>query len=238
MLNLVKAYQNGIIKREEKQEEPRKFFYISDLGMCERQIIYRFTDFPKKPKNPNELEKMHMGNVRHKIIYDTWDISGELDTIATELSLNRWLPDMWHGRLDRLLDDFPKIAVADIKTTHPKNFSYELLKPQHEHQLKGYILGIIEMLNLKDIPDGYLLYADNGGSNTPQQKYFQYKEKDFDGTKRLMEAYEINLELFRKEGILPPFIEMVRKKSGLSVPWNCDYCDYEGVTCRIKEDLL
>ena len=242
MLNLVKAYEFGILKKAaQKEEKPRKFFYISDLGKCERSIIYKFTDLPKKPKNPNEIEKMDMANIKHERTTGFWEISGEIELIGKEITLNRWLPPMWHGRTDGIFNDYPKIGVGDIKNPHPKNFEekrYSLLKPQHDHQLIGYMMGVIKMLCLIEIPDGYLFYVDCGGSNTARQFFRKYTQKNFDDTKALMEAHEINLELFRKEGIFPPFLELIRKKSGLCVPWNCDYCDYQGVTCRIKEDLL
>ena len=236
MLNLIKAYADQI----KIESRPRNFFYISDLGKCERQTIYRFTDLPKKEISPFQIDMMNEGTEKHDKVYEYW-MKSDLAIIATELSLNPWLPPAWHGRTDVLAqEEDSSFAIIDVKSLRANAFKYELPKSDHKLPLLGYILGATKMLGA--IPRAYLYYCDRDGSNTPQQYYFDFTPKDLDTIAEIMTTYELNLELYQTEGILPPFLtplpKKIKGKMVMCVPWQCDYCDYEGVTCRIKEDLL
>lgn len=189
-------------------------------------------------------DKFDEGNERHEKVYGYWEKSG-IEIIATEFNLNPYLKalgrEMWHGRTDLIGVDEAIVVFADVKSTNSNAFKYSLPKENDILQLRGYapsIFLLAQQISAQP-PEGYLFYVDNNGTNTPRQFHFKFEQKDFDRLNLTMDTYENDWRTFQVSGELPPKeeirIEILENKKQ---SWQCSYCDYQGVTCRIKEDLL
>jgi hypothetical protein len=145
-----------------QDEWKSELMHISELGGCPREVAYRLTGVPEKPRSEASKANMALmffvGYRVHHISYSAMNWAGILVKHEYEVEL----PFPWTGRGDALfLPDYEKDETwaYDMKTVLPAaiKYSYEFPKPKDTLQLGGY----------NAAPMGVVEYADRGGQNTP-----------------------------------------------------------------------
>ncbi len=123
------------------------------------------------------------------------------------------------------------MLVVDYKSARGRSFhyqTYEHAKRSHIIQVQGYIYGL-------HVPKGgIVLYVDREGDNGFRQA--EPIEPCTETVRRCVHDIKAIKELVDAPEILSPQIEIKDNKGPDSVklrqPWQCDWCDYQYVTCH------
>lgn len=210
-----------------------KRLHPSDLGAaipgsgCLRQIWLRTRGAESRPKTVGELLMLENANAIHERVEEAaavgLNLPGELE-IEVEVEFYGVT-----GRADIVCTDnyTKRRTVVDIKTVRSGAFQWlDAPKPSHVLQVQHYMAGI-------GAQDGYLIYIDREGSNTPRQFRVQRDDEAVIGAIRTCSEAIAATEA-------PPILDMeVKLKDMAKVvrinaqrPWQCNYCHFRGVSCE------
>ena len=166
-------------KPGQRDHQKRGYFYMSDVGACDRATFYKFTCPEKKrPIAAKTLMMFAAGNLIHD---DIQARARKRGLVESARDLEYGLEDWAHkatGRLDFILPVYQFIetekgvAVVEIKTKNPYNFGDEEPSSEEIDQLLWYIdrLKAHEAKSLKQTPVldyGFILYADRAMISDP-----------------------------------------------------------------------
>ena len=217
-----KYYSNGI--------------HCSSLDSCLRQVVMDYFKFPKKEHTMAKLLMFEIGNFVHRLVGDWAKSSDRFELAGEEEVLTKWLPGDMSGKCDlniRHKETGEKILV-DTKTAMPtafKVYSQYLVKKAHEIQLNAYNYGLKSKGEEADRI--MLTYFDRGGTNTPV--YVDVAKMSDEEIEDIFIRYQKAIDNYKENKIMPPKIELTFSKNGNTIyakkSWQCDYCDYCGVSC-------
>lgn len=218
--------------------------HVTDVGNCLRQVCYRVSGAESRPLTPAEVKMFDVANYIHWAAVRSIEHRGHL--IAEEVSLSKYLPKRWTGRLDVGRDEGGTLRIEDFKTVHPnwvnekKKMWLMLPKDTNKMQVSIYWHHALKLAELYGIPLDELVgihYMDRGGSN-PSKSYV-FEPIQFEVVKLAMAEVEETVLEYEVTDLLPPLLESrVRwgspysdkdgKQTGGSLnygpPWNCRYC--------------
>jgi hypothetical protein len=242
--DLVKAWKKGLklvksgkadlhMYYSNKRKRDESVFHVSDLGvahgLCPRKVWLRLQGAEKGEKHYGEEGMLLFGEIIHIIgarflelgLPDYWEIS------AVEKTINDGLPEGWAGRLDvELKGKQGEKVIVDFKTSRGKNFYYldnDGAKKENKSQVRGYCYA--------DKGDyGILFYVDREGQNGVRQFLVEP-----DSEQVLNNIKTVEEKVSKEPPILTPTINIKENKGDNSIkvsqPWNCDWCDYQDVSC-------
>lgn len=192
-----------------------------DDGKCPRQLWLRLHGAEKAKKHPGQHLMFAAGHRLHAAVVewlregleDGWEITG------VECDLTSVLPEGLSGTCDIVLTGpNGERVVVDTKSLRGRAFSFlDSPKPANVLQVQAYCFAL-------DADYGMLLYVDREGQNFARE--FRVERDDA----AVKEAVDVAKRI---EGLLepPPVLQPKELKKGKKNPWQCDYCDYCGVSC-------
>ena len=228
MLNLIDVIDKGLRNQKDNWEENK--IHISDLAVslkdnkCPRQLWLRLKGAEKQQLTLGQMLMFDHGNRIHERLVDlikhnlpnSWEVAGveqkvELDGIT--------------GRYDLKLTG-PKEIIVDFKTLRGRAFQYmEGPKEAHVLQVQSYMMAT-------NIDNGLILYVDREGQNQAVQ--FEVERND-EAVKNAIEFTKSIANSNVPPKILKPKLNIKKNKGPDSVylnqPWQCDYCEYQDVSC-------
>jgi hypothetical protein len=216
--------------------------HCSGLESCERKVVYNYFGLPKKDKTLAELLMFEIANMVHDLMGRWAKESEAFELIGEETVITEGLPEGVSGKSDLLIrhKDSNKTVLVDTKTAREgafKNMAW-LIKPEHELQVNTYRMGYE---NLKQTIDEMILtYFDRGGSNSPV--YVKLNKIDDTYILGRIDTYKKAIKEYGENKIEPPKkpLEFKISETGLlqaKKSWECDYCDFCGVSCDGFPDL-
>ena len=159
-------------KSGQRDHQKRNYFYMSDVGTCDRATFYNFTCPEKKrPITAKTLMMFNAGNLLHDDIQMRARNRGLLETGRDiELGVEDWARKAT-GRLDfiaavyKFIETEKGIAVAEIKTKNPYNFGEDEPTQDEIDQMLWYIDRLKESsaksIRQSEVLDyGFILYVD------------------------------------------------------------------------------
>lgn len=226
--NLVKALERAIHQPDDDWGKDR--LHVSDLavaiegadGKCPRQLWLRLSGAERTPTHPGQQLMFDAGHRLHRATF-AWLEKGLPEgwvVWLVERDLSRLLPDGLTGRCDlTLMGPNGEHVVVDVKTLRGAGFRWmtDAAKPANALQVQAYMMAL-------DADYGIILYIDREGQNFAKQFYVERDDE------RVHEAFGVATAV----AALPvpmPVLEPVTKKGKLAEPWQCDWCDYRGVSC-------
>ncbi|HUW10711.1 MAG TPA: hypothetical protein VM537_13350 [Anaerolineae bacterium] len=217
-------------------EWDKSVIHASDAGACPRQVMYRLTGTPEKPRSPesewNRTVMFESGYVFHYLTYSALRWAGLLAYHERPLEL----PYGVSGSCDAIFQpDYREedLALYDCKTVLPNalKYSWDMPKVKDCLQLGAYSLD--PDIESMPILYGLIEYVDRAGSNTPLECIIDLEEWADRADRRLEELTE--WEDMLPASVLPP--EMAPRYVGhyssgylesisYERAWECGYCDY------------
>ena len=166
-------------KSGQRDHQKRGYFYMSDVGKCDRATFYDFTCPEKKrPITAKTLMMFNAGNLLHDDIQARVRQRGITESGRDiEWGLEDWAHKAT-GRLDfiaavyRFIETEKGIAVAEIKTKNPYNFGEEEPSQDEIDQMLWYIDRLKES-SAKSVRQsavldyGFILYVDRAAIADP-----------------------------------------------------------------------
>ncbi len=196
-----------------------------DDGKCARQLWLRLRGAEKRERHRGELLMLDHGTQIHERILpliedglpESWVIAGVEEAVE-------WMGVT--GRYDLRLMSSEGSVIVDFKTVRGRAFQYmDGPRPANELQVQFYMLA-------SGADAGVLLYIDREGQNYMRQYPVQPDDQ------AVVRAVEVARYIESSE--IPPTILrpklIINKNKGpdsvkLSMPWQCDYCDYLDLAC-------
>jgi len=227
---------NEIYKQLEKEDRPKEYFYVTDLGTCPRKVIMNFGDYKKKPLTNAEKIMFFKADNDNKAMARLLNKSNRFFIIREEFKINDGLPEMWHGRLDNLLYDREEKSISplDWKGTRSLRYQAELPKPSHVLQIRAYLMALINMQFPVD--KGYLIYTDRTGSYEGIEFIIEPDNKSVLAEMKIYEDYYSKSIIDGYAPILPEIlsreIKKVKNEFYLIPNWQCGYCYYQDLSCE------
>lgn len=217
-------------------EWDRNVIHASDAGACPRQVMYRLTGTPEKPRSEssewNRTVMFESGYVFHFLTYSALRWAGLLVYHEKKLTM----PYGIVGSCDAIFQpDYREegLALYDCKTVMPNalKFSWDMPKVKDCLQVGAYALD--PHLEQMPILWGLIEYVDRAGSNTPLECIIDLEEWADKADQRLENINEWKDQL--KASVLPP--EMAPRYVGhysggklesisYEPAWECGYCDF------------
>ena len=218
--------------------------HVSDLAValpiterkCPRALTLRLLGMQKRPPHLGQILMFDHGNRIHDRIVD-----------LLRLGLEGWrvllvegvvaLPGDVTGRFDTLLrSDEGKEYIVDYKTVRGRAFRFmDGPRDSHVLQVRAYCLGA-------DADGGILLYVDREGQNYVQQYEVFRNDDQVKGAIEVAQCYREWAKEYARgmrfdlPSIMPPKLIINENKGPdsikLSMPWQCQYCDYLDVSCE------
>lgn len=231
-----------IYKQLEKEDRPKEYFYVTDLGTCPRKVIMNFGDYEKKPLTNAEKIMFFKANSDHKSMARLLNKSNRFFIIREEFNINDGLPKMWHGRLDNLLYDREEKSISplDWKGTRSLRYQAELPKQSHILQIRAYLMALINMQFPVD--RGYLIYTDRTGSYGGVEFIIEPDNESVLEEMKIYEDWYNNVTKVKHytatitNRTLPPIldreIKQIKNEFYLIPNWQCGYCYYQGLSCK------
>jgi len=227
---MTELFTQALQKGLQRENKTREYFYITDLGKaadgCLRGLWLDFQHVDKAEHGIGKLLMFDHGNRIHETINRYLFESGLFSTLEFEGQCNlEILGEDFHGRYDcmAVVDDEP--IIIDYKTVRGAAFEH-LIEPKTSHvaQVQAYLMAL-------ELRRGYVIYIDREGQNG--WRIFEIGRDD-DNVKTLA------TKCIHARYNEPPILEPVFKKDELktktnyyvSCPWQCQYCDYYGVSCK------
>lgn len=166
-------------KQGQRDHQKRGYFYMSDVGKCDRATFYDFTcPETKRPITAKTLMMFAAGNLVHDDIQDRARRRGLIEGVRDiEYGIEDWAHKA-SGRLDflaavyRFIETENGIAVVEIKTKNPYNFGTEDPTQDEIDQLMWYIDRLRDSAakSIKRTPVldyGFILYVDRSSTADP-----------------------------------------------------------------------
>ena len=229
-MDLIEAY----LETNKIKAKKRTYFYVSDLGKCKRQVIFKMLGRKGVPYTVGELNRFQSGTLAQRNWEWSWRRQNLL--LKSELYLPKVLgTDRFHGRVDDLLTnltftdesflkcktydpyDFLKtikptdIILLEFKTARSFSFSYpeQMLRDTHKFQTWTYLLDIIKFKpSIKIRKHPLVLYVDRDGTNSPILFVLDKPtlKKNYTILKEEMKGLVKAYALYKRKKILPDIL--------------------------------
>jgi hypothetical protein len=217
--------------RAQKDEWDDSKLHISDLAVaigekCPRQLWLRLQGAEKKPHTSGQLLMFDHGNRIHERLVEIirvnlnggWQIQAVEKRVELGVFTGRYDTRLWNSTEGWEI-------IVDFKSIRGRAFSYlEEAKPANVLQVQAYIMAA-------DADGGLVFYVDREGQN--QCKQFYVARDDERVSNAMVDA--VRLAKGQDPGILEPKLVIGKNKGPdsvkLTMPWNCNYCDYLDVSC-------
>ena len=215
--------------------------HASDLGKCPRKMSHRLHHSPAVDKSmgeqDSELRQFYVANIIHNLIYNAFVWDERLEDF--EVDLTPWMPDGITGTCDGIWENFDgEYEVLDAKSLHPNWRSYMKSYPKMENvaQLSMYYFALKKRSTVidKKMVRARMYYVGRGDKT-------RGLECPFDPDAALLRSQIDELIVARNtEPDQLPVMPKVLKKTGgdtrltkieLVPDWNCEWCDYCGLSC-------
>ena len=239
-VNLVNALNAALSVAENEWDDSS--LHVSDLSTptegCPRQLWLRLRGAQKKKPTPGQLLMFRHGNRIHRELIEDLRVGlgSEWEIIAVEKPVEF---EGIIGRCDCLLQNVAtkEIIVVDFKSVRGRKFSHLDAQGKsmdsHDIQVQGYSYGFTVSAVCEPVC-GIVLYTDREGQNGFRQ--YDDVPNDFQAVKDAIAEIKTIAGLLEAPPLLEPMIEVKENKGPDSVklkqPWNCDYCDYQDVSCH------
>lgn len=164
---LVGSYRDEWQHRSgQRDKEKRRYFYMSDVSKCDREIYYCFLHPEHKRTIADKtLIFFRHGNLYHEEAQSRLKKVGLVDNSRDlEYGLEDWEIEAT-GRLDNFITENGGLAIAELKSKNPYGFNVEEPVEAEMDQLQWYMSSAKKSKNLKkrNILDyGYILYLERG----------------------------------------------------------------------------
>ena len=215
--------------------------HASDLGKCPRKMSHRIHHSPAVDKSmgeqDSELRQFYVANIIHNLVYNAFAWDDRL--VEFEIDLTPWLPDGMTGTADGVWENFDgEYEAFDAKSLHPNWRSYLKSYPKADNvaQLSLYYYGLKKRSNVidKQVARCRMYYVGRGDKT-------RGLECPFDPDPDLLRRQIDELVIARDSDPFDlPTIPKVIKKTGGDVrmtkielvpDWNCEWCDFQGLSC-------
>lgn len=148
----------------QRDKEKRKYFYISDVSKCDREIHYCFHNPEQKRTIADKtLVLFRCGNMQHEEMQFRLKNQKVIDNSRDlEFGIEDWEVEAT-GRLDVFASDNGGLTVTEIKAKNPYSFASEEPEPYEVDQLLWYIYASKKSKSLRErnVSDyGYILYVE------------------------------------------------------------------------------
>ena len=239
-VNLVNALNAALSVAENEWDDSS--LHVSDLSTptegCPRQLWLRLRGAQKKKPTPGQLLMFRHGNRIHRELIEDLRVGlgSEWEIIAVEKPVEF---EGIVGKCDCLLQNTAtkEIIVVDFKSVRGRKFSHLDAQGKsmdsHDIQVQGYSYGFTVSAICEPVC-GVVFYVDREGQNGFRQ--FDDVPNDFQAVKDAIAEIKTIAGLSEAPPLLEPMIEVKENKGPNSVklkqPWNCDYCDYQDISCH------
>ena len=239
-VNLVNALNAALSVADNEWDDSS--LHVSDLSTptegCPRQLWLRLRGAQKKKPTPGQLLMFRHGNRIHRELIEDLRVGlgYEWEIIAVEKPVEF---EGIVGKCDCLLQNTAtkEIIVVDFKSVRGRKFGHLDAQGKsmdsHNIQVQGYSYGFTVSAICEPVC-GVVLYTDREGQNGFRQ--YDDVPNDFPAVKDAIAEIKTIDGLSEAPPILEPMIEVKENKGPDSVklkqPWNCDYCDYQDVSCH------
>lgn len=213
------------LEKPEKERDSKRLF-VTDVGKCKRQVMYRLTE---ADKNPVSIQT----NVNKTIMFA---LAEHFETMLIEALGDRVIAAQkevpmegfcnWGGRCD-IIADYNGKRIIEVKTVHPNGFGRDGLKytyPEHEYQAAIYDIFLGPFAGLP-----ILVYFDRGGANTPVERVVDYDREHVIGM--MEELDDCRDDLPNMPERLPKVLKL--RNYGRTIllegDGRCSYCDYSNI---------
>lgn len=223
-----------------------------DDRKCERQLWHRIQGDERADDSlwkevmfdQGDAMQVRFSYYIHFGLPDDWEVFG------IEVDCTGYLPTATDtGSADLVLwkPDEEQFLVVEIKTQRGRSFNYlksdNQPKESHRLQAEGYLYGLTRRFEdqFEDpTVNGCVFYLDREGQNEPLMFPVDRQDERIDrasvkangiaGQTEAPEIMQIGAKVSRNKG--PDSVY-------LDVPWQCQYCEYRGVSCEgaIEESL-
>lgn len=230
------VYLDGRAEKKDKKYY-KSGIHVSSLDDCVRKVVYRYYHLPHKKRDLAELIKFEVANFIHKLMADAIKQSPDFNLIGAEKKLTKGLPKNVSGKCDLLFTDteFNITILSDTKTVHPNKFEKYfdfLLMDSTRIQINMYKMGSKKM-NVAHPEYMVVTYFDSAGTHDPA--FFEVGDIPEAVLLDIVKKYAVPVEQYPKvmPGLHPIEISLDRKTGKIFAkkPWNCDYCEFYGVSC-------
>lgn len=219
---------------------------------CHRQLWHRFNGDERSDDSLWKQVMFDQGSKMHERFsyYISLGLPNAWQVYGIEVNCTDWLPNDDVGSADLVLwkPDDKEFLVVEIKTQRGRGIQRIKSngKPKNSHRLQcqGYLYALkrrfLEEYNNPTVK-GCVFYLDREGQNEPLM--FPVDSLDH----RIEDASKLANEI-REQNIAPDKMKLGAKVSRnkttsdsvyMDVPWQCQYCEYRGVSCdgAIEESL-
>lgn len=232
--NLPQALEAALRIQDDNWNE--SVLHVSDLSVpeegCPRELWLRLKGADKRMASVGRMWRFRVAKEIHKDLTTLLKVGlpreWEIEGVEVPMSFDGIV-----GSADLLLRNTSNHSyiVVDYKSARGQSFhyqTYEFAKRSHEIQVQGYIYGLV-------FPIGaVVLYADREGDNGFRQT--EPVNPDNETIQRLTEEIKAIRDNKKQPPLLEPFVEITENKGDnsvkLSMPWQCNYCDYRDVSCH------
>lgn len=148
----------------QRYKEKRKYFYISDVSKCDREIYYCFHNAEKKRTIADKtLILFRNGNMQHEEVQFRLKSQKVIDNSRDlEFGLEDWEVEAT-GRLDVFANDNKGLTVTEIKAKNPYSFASEEPEPYEVDQLLWYIFAAKKSKSIRQRKvnsHGFIIYVE------------------------------------------------------------------------------
>ena len=233
--NLVTALEAALQCENEKSTRDNSVLHVTDLAVaigesCARQLKLKLMDADRNLHTAGKLLMFRNGQRIHEDLAYLLELGLPADWAIDSIEQHVEFAGII-GTADIIIRHTVsgEIVVVDFKSVRGRAFHYlEEAKPAHVLQVQSYSYGL-------DASIGLVLYVDREGQNSFKQ--FVVPRDDV----KVLDAVCATKAIVA-DTELPPTLEPVVKMGKatktkgvpvtISMPWNCDYCDYRDVTCH------
>lgn len=247
MINLTAALATGLKEANKKDEWNTSKLHASDTsvyidgsdGKCEKQLWLRYHNKPKEEHGAGTLLMFEQGNNLEDMAvkYLRKGLPKGYHIVGTQINISSGLPDNMNGTLDILISDGTDYAVIDVKSQRGASFRYmnDTPKPMHRMQVNTYAWALEKMWNV-DVKSGAILVLDREGQNFAEEFWWNITTDDLVEIKAAIDYISEIVTLPQEPTTLDPKVKINKNKGDdsvkISLPWQCKYCDYRGVSCK------
>jgi len=164
---LVESYREEWQRKQgQRDKQRRRYFYMSDVSKCDREIYYCFHNADKKRTIADKtLVFFRHGDLYHEEAQARLKRKRLVDSSRDlEYGLEDWEIEAT-GRLDNFITEDGGLAVAEIKSKNPYGFNVDEPQEAEIDQLQWYIYAAKKNNSIRDrkiLDHGYILYLERG----------------------------------------------------------------------------
>jgi len=215
--------------------------HASDLGKCPRKMSHRLHKSPAVERSMAEqdgsLRQFYVANIIHNLCYNAFAWDDRL--VEMEVDLTPWMPDGITGTADGIWINFDEeMEPFDAKSLHPNWRTYLKSYPKLENvaQLSIYWFAFKKRSTVVDkaLKRCRMYYVGRGDKTRGLECPF---DPDPDLLRNQIDELLVARDTDPSE--LPTMPKVIKKTGGdkrlskieLVPDWNCEWCDYQGLSC-------